>query len=131
MQFHPPRMILLPRRHRIPHRRQFPLFILLVAPHAIRPHICTVQIRLRGIEDHAMDGGFGAVFVILDVFSQGAGGRGAEDIAISGVLVEWITVDAVGGLAGGEDEDGARACVSVVSFSCESSVSACRGQLGR
>lgn len=40
---------------------------LLVTPHAVRPHVCAVEVGFRGIEDHAMDCSLVAVFEILDV----------------------------------------------------------------
>jgi hypothetical protein len=109
-------MVLLPRRLCEAHRRQLALCVLFMAPHAIGPHVRAVQVRLRGVEDHAMNGGLRTVLVVLDVLGQGARGRSGEDVAEARVLVEGVAVDAVGGLLGGEDEDGARARVGVVCF---------------
>jgi hypothetical protein len=51
------------------------------------------------------------VLVVLDVGSEGAGGRvGGEDGAVAGVFVKGVAVDCEGGLARGEEEDGAGVC---------------------
>lgn len=54
-----------------------------------------------------MDATAGLVGVVLERFLEGSGGGGGEDGAVAGVVVEGVAVDAVGGLFGGEEEDGA------------------------
>lgn len=54
-----------------------------------------------------MDAAVGLVGVVLERFLEGSGGGGGEDGAVAGVVVEGVAVDAVGGVFGGEEEDGA------------------------
>lgn len=81
-------------------------------PDLVGPHVCGVEVRLAGIEDHAVDCGGGGVGVVLDIGGERAGGGDGEDVPGVGVLVEGVAVDGVGGLRGCEDEDGASACGS-------------------
>ena len=58
-----------------------------------------------------MDASVGLVRVVLDVFFEGlCGVICGEDRTVTGVVVEWVAVDAVRRLVGGEEEDGAGIC---------------------
>lgn len=69
-------------------------------PNAIAPHICGVQIRFRGVEDHTVDRGLRCIFVILDVRVEIACRVDGEDIAITSVFVKWIAINVKGRLFG-------------------------------
>lgn len=83
-------------------------------PDSVGPHVCAVEVCLGVIKDHAVNGGLGAIFVVLDVLVQSTFRVHGEDVAISGVVVEGVAVDVVRGLLGGKEEDGAGLCVGVV-----------------
>lgn len=84
---------------------------LLVDPELVGLEVGGVEVRLGRVEDHAVDAAVGLVLVVLDVGGEGARGWvGGEDGAVAGVLVKGVAVDCVGGLAGGEEEDGAGVC---------------------
>lgn len=68
---------------------------LFVCPDLVRPHICRVEIRLGRVKDHSVDGGLFAVFVVLDVLIQLASTVDRKDVAVTRMLVEWVTIDAV------------------------------------
>lgn len=70
-----------------------------------------------------MNARVGLVLVVLDVVHQGAGRSvGGEDGAVAGVFVKGIAVDCVGGLLGGEEEDGAGVCLGGGGLSCDEDV---------
>ena len=77
------------------------LAILLVRPNLVCPQIRRVEVRFRGIKDHAMDAGFGTVLIVLYVRSQASGLVDGEDVAVASVVVERVSVDVEGRLLGG------------------------------
>lgn len=81
--------------------------VLQVCPDLVGLEIGGVEVGFGGVEDHAVDAGVGLVLVVLDVLEESAIGASGEDVAVAGVFVEGVAVDVVGGLVGGEDEDGA------------------------
>lgn len=72
----------------------------LVCPDFVRPHVGRVQIRLRRVEDHAVDGGLFAVFVVLDVLVQLASFVNRKDVTVACMLVEWVAIDTIRRLLG-------------------------------
>jgi hypothetical protein len=116
MHLHPSRVVFRRRRLRIAHRRQRAVVSFLVTPNSVRPHVCRVEVGLGKIEDHAVDGGLRAVFVVLNIGFQGAIGVSVEDVAEASVLVKGVAIDAVGWFAGGQDEDSACAGICFLSF---------------
>lgn len=81
--------------------------VLQVCPDLVGLEIGGVEVGFGGVEDHAVDTGVGLVLVVLDVLDESAIGTCREDVAVAGIFVEGVAVDVVGGLVGGEDEDGA------------------------
>lgn len=119
MHLHPPRVVLWRRRFGIPDCLKSSLLVnLLVAPHAVCPHIGAVEVCLARVKYHAVDGGLVAVFVVLNVLDEVPGGVDGEDVAVAGVVVEGVAVDGVRGLLGWEEEDGAGLCRGIVGFGC-------------
>lgn len=101
-------------------RRLGLLLLLLMDPELVGREIGRVEVRLGRIKDHAVDARVGLVLEVLDVARQGAGrGVGGKDGAVAGVAVEGVAVDCVGGLLGGEEEDGAGVCFGGGGLSCE------------
>lgn len=99
------------------------LLLLLVDPELVGREIGRVEERLGRVKDHAVDAGVGLVLVVLDVAHQGAGRSvGGKDGAVTGVFVKGVAVDCVGGLFGGEEEDGARVCFGGGGLSCDEDV---------
>jgi len=107
IQRNPSRMIPRIRRIYTSYQSQLPVLALPMRPDLVGAEIGGVQVRLAGVEDHAVNTGLGGVRVVLDVGGEGAGGCDGEDVTVPGVVVEGVSVDGIGGLFGGEDEDGA------------------------
>ena len=100
--------------------RLYPSFIvyLLVTPHSIRPHVCAVEVGLRGVEDHAVDRGLVAVFEVLNVLLDVSRLVDREEVAMAGEVVERVAVYGIRRLFGRQKEDGTRFCVCVVCAGC-------------
>lgn len=93
------------------------LGILLVRPDFVGREIGGVKVGLRGVKDHAVDARLGVIFVVLHILIKLAVLCDREDVTVTSVVVEWIAVDVVGGLVGGQNEDGAGVGVGVSSES--------------
>ena len=91
---------------------------LLVTPDPICPHICAVEIGLRGIENHAVNRGLVAVLEVLDVLLDMAFGIDREDVAVASIVVERVAVYGVWRLLGGKEEDRTRLSVGIICFGC-------------
>ena len=83
------------------------LRVLLVCPDLVGGQIGRVQVGLGGVEHHAVNTSVLLVLVVLHIDVQGSIGLHREDVAVSRILVERVTVDVVGRLVGGQDEDSA------------------------
>lgn len=83
------------------------LSILFVCPDFVGLEIGGVEVGLGRIKDHAVNASVGIILVVLDILIKGTILGDGEDVSIAGVLVEWVTVDIVWGLVGGQNEDGA------------------------
>ena len=89
------------------HERQFTrLGILKMRPDLVGRQIGRVQVGLCRVEHHAVNTGLGVIFVVLYIAIQSSVGLDGKHVTIAGVVVEGVAVDIVGGLVGGEDEDG-------------------------
>lgn len=64
-----------------------------------------------------MDAGVCLVLVVLDVFVDCAVGVNGEDVAVEGMVVEGVSVDAVWWFLGGEEKDCSSVCVGGCGFS--------------
>lgn len=107
MDFHPSRVVVRRRRLETVHQRQLPgRSVLAMRPDLVGLQVGRVQESLGGIEDHAVDTGVFDIFVVLHVLRQAAVVLYREDVAVAGVFVEWVAVDVVRRLFGGEHEDG-------------------------
>lgn len=107
MQLHPPRVV--PRVGRVDgsHDRQQTLLVLAMRPDLVAVQVGGVQVRLGGVEDHAVDAARLLVGVVLDILVQAAGGGHGEDVAVAGVVVEGGPIHVVRGLLCRQHEDGA------------------------
>jgi len=95
MHFHPPRMVARCRSIKAADQLQSTIAILLMCPQLVRTQICRVEICLGWIKDHSVNAGVRLIFVILDVLLDGATGIDCEDVAVQGVVVECVSIDAV------------------------------------
>lgn len=69
-----------------------------MTPRLIRPHIRRIKKFLLSIKDHSMNRRVFIQFRILDILSQSTrGGVCGEDIQKTGVVVEWVSIDGIGG----------------------------------
>jgi len=84
------------------------LLVLLVRPDAVPAQVRRVQVRLGGIEHHAVDARLRAVLVVLDVLHQRALRVDREHVPEPGVVVEGIAIHVERRLLRGQHEDGAR-----------------------
>lgn len=94
------------------------LINLLVTPNSVRPHICTVEVGFRRIEDHSVDCSLVTIFVVLYVLFDVAGGVYGKDVSEACMVVEGVAVDVVGGLLAGEEEYRASLGVGVICSGC-------------
>jgi hypothetical protein len=76
------------------------LLVFLVSPDFVGSEIRRVEISFCGIEYHAVDSGFGTVFVVLDVLCQRAVRIDGEYVPVTCMVVEGVSVDVVGWLFG-------------------------------
>ena len=74
------------------------LLILLVSPDFVGSEIRGVEIGLCRVKDHTMDPGFRAIFVVLYILLQRSIFVDGKHIAVTCVIVEWISIDVVRGL---------------------------------
>ena len=82
-----------------------------MSPEFVGAKVGGVEIFLLRVKDHAVDASVGLVRVVLDVLLESlCGVVCGEDSAVTGVVVEWVAVDTVRRLVGGEEEDGAGIC---------------------
>ena len=118
MDFDPARMVVGRGRLQTIQQGQLAIGLLAMRPHLVGLEVGAVQERLGGIEDHAVDPGGRVILVVLDILGQTTVVLDGEDIAIASVLVEGIPVDIVGGLPGGQNEDGTGVGVCARGESC-------------
>lgn len=116
MDFDPSRMVIGRRRLKAIHERQLPgRSVLAMRPDLVGLQVGRVQESLGRIEDHAVDTGVFDIFVVLHIIGQTAVVLNGEDVAVASVFVEWVAVDIVRGLFGGEHEDGSSVGVCISS----------------
>lgn len=114
MDFDPSRMVVRRRRLKTIHERQLPgRSVLAMRPDLVGLQVGRVQECLGRIEDHAVDTGVFHIFVVLHILGQTAVVPYGEDVAVAGVFVEWVAVDIVRRLFGGEHEDGSSVGVCI------------------
>ena len=96
VHLYPSRVVLLALCLGKANRFKPPLLVnLLVTPDAVCPHVCAVEVRFCGIEDHAVYGRLVAVLVVLDVPLERPVAVDIEDVAVAGIIVERVAVDVV------------------------------------
>lgn len=95
--------------------------ILAMGPDLVRLQIGRVKVGLGGVKNHAVDTGVRFVLVVLNVLGETAVRLHREDISISSIFVERVSIDSVRGLTGGKNEDGARIGVVVGGKGCKQS----------
>jgi hypothetical protein len=62
--------------------------------------------------------GLGVIFVVLYIAIQSSVGLDGKHVTVAGVVVEGVAIDIVGGLVGGEDEDGTGVGLAAGGESC-------------
>lgn len=95
--------------------------ILAVGPDLVRLQVGRVEVGLGWVKNHAVDTGIRFVLVVLDVLGETAIRLNREDIAVSSIFVERVSINSVGGLTGGKNEDGAGVGVVVGGKGCKQS----------
>lgn len=66
--------------------------IFLVSPDLITFQVGRIEVGLSRIEDHSVDSRLGAILVVLNVRFHTAALVDRENIAVAGVIVEWIAI---------------------------------------
>ena len=92
---------------------------LLVSPDLVCSHVRGVEVGLCQVKDHPMYPGFRLILIILDVCLHPSFLVDREDIAVTSIIIEGITIDIVWWLLGSEDEDRARVGILTCCFRCE------------
>lgn len=81
--------------------------VFAVCPQLVGRQIGAVEVGLGRVKDHAVNARVGQVRIILRVLVQRPRLIDGKHIAVAGVLVKRVGIHGVGGLFGGEEEDGA------------------------
>ena len=80
-------------------------------PDLVCAEIRRVEVGFGGIEDHPVDAGVGRIFIVLDVALDGPVGVDGEHVAVTGIIVEGVSVNIVWWFLRRQDEDSSGVCV--------------------